>query len=94
MTKSYNFKSIILVILLIFIVVPSQAQENIILPYRLFQSEKAETMTEAVPLVVFLHGTGERGNDKSPLVIYPSADHGCWDEAFSTPGLFKWLFEK
>ena len=34
------------------------------------------------------------GNNKSVLVIYPNQAHGCWDEAFSTPGLFKWLFEK
>jgi len=20
--------------------------------------------------------------------------HECWDEAFSTPGLFKWMFDK
>lgn len=33
------------------------------LPYQLFRSEKAQSMTEAVPLVVFLHGAGERGND-------------------------------
>ena len=35
------------------------------LPYRLYRSEKAETMTEALPLVVFLHGAGERGNDNT-----------------------------
>ena len=33
------------------------------LPYRLYRSEKANTITEALPLVVFLHGAGERGND-------------------------------
>ena len=33
------------------------------LPYRLYRSEKADTMTEALPLVLFLHGAGERGND-------------------------------
>ena len=36
---------------------------NNILPYRLYRSEKADTITEALPLVVFLHGAGERGND-------------------------------
>lgn len=35
------------------------------LPYRLFRSQKAESMTEALPLVVFLHGAGERGNDNN-----------------------------
>ena len=56
-----------------------QAQENLIdtslfeahryvegndtLPYRLYRSQKADTMTEALPLVIFLHGAGERGND-------------------------------
>ena len=36
---------------------------NDILPYRLYRSQKADTMTEALPLVIFLHGAGERGND-------------------------------
>lgn len=36
---------------------------NDTLPYRLYRSEKADRMTEALPLVVFLHGAGERGND-------------------------------
>ena len=34
------------------------------------------------------------GNEEAVLVTYPELGHGCWDEAFSTPGLFKWLFEK
>lgn len=33
------------------------------LPYRLYRSEKADTTKEALPLVIFLHGAGERGND-------------------------------
>lgn len=65
MSKIYDFKTIIIVILCIFVFVTSKAQENITLPYRLFRSEKAETSTDAVPLVVFLHGAGERGNDNS-----------------------------
>lgn len=36
---------------------------NDTLPYRLYRSEKADTITEVLPLVVFLHGAGERGND-------------------------------
>ena len=36
---------------------------NDTLPYRLYRSEKADTLSEALPLVVFLHGAGERGND-------------------------------
>lgn len=36
---------------------------NDTLPYRLYHSQKADTMTEALPLVIFLHGAGERGND-------------------------------
>ena len=34
------------------------------------------------------------GNREAVLVTYPELAHGCWDEAFSTTGLFKWLFEK
>ena len=34
------------------------------------------------------------GNHEAVLVTYPKLEHGCWDEAFSTPGLLKWLFEK
>ena len=36
---------------------------NDTLPYRLYRSQKADTMTEALPMVIFLHGAGERGND-------------------------------
>ena len=36
---------------------------NDTLPYRLYRSQKADTMTEALPLVIFLHGAGERGTD-------------------------------
>ena len=36
---------------------------NDTLPYRLYRSEKAGTTTDVLPLVVFLHGAGERGND-------------------------------
>ena len=36
---------------------------NDTLPYRLYRSEKADTVKEALPLVIFLHGAGERGND-------------------------------
>ena len=36
-----------------------------VLPYRLYRSVKADTMIEALPLVIFLHGAGERGNDNS-----------------------------
>ena len=36
---------------------------NDTLPYRIYRSMKADTMTEALPLVIFLHGAGERGND-------------------------------
>jgi len=34
------------------------------------------------------------GNEEAVLVIYPELEHGCWDEAFSTAGLFEWLFGK
>ena len=36
----------------------------------------------------------EVGNNEAILVTYPELYHGCWDEAFATPGLFQWLFEK
>ena len=36
---------------------------NDTLPYRLYRSMKADTKTEALPLAIFLHGAGERGND-------------------------------
>ncbi len=41
---------------------------NDTLPYRLYRSQKADTMTEALPLVIFLHGAGERGNDNCKQV--------------------------
>ena len=36
----------------------------------------------------------EAGNEEAVLVTYPELEHGCWDEAFSTQGLFGWLFGK
>lgn len=36
----------------------------------------------------------EVGNNETILVTYPELGHGCWDEAFSTKGLFGWLFGK
>lgn len=36
----------------------------------------------------------DAGNEEAILVTYPELEHGCWDEAFSTPGLFRWLFGK
>ena len=36
----------------------------------------------------------EVGNNKAVLVTYPELGHGCWDEAFSTAGLFEWMFGK
>lgn len=38
-------------------------EDNDTLPYRLYRSQKADSMSEALPLVIFLHGAGERGND-------------------------------
>jgi predicted peptidase len=36
----------------------------------------------------------EVGSKEAILVTYPELGHGCWDEAFSTAGLFGWLFGK
>ena len=36
----------------------------------------------------------EVGNEEAILVTYPELGHLCWDAAFSTPGLFEWLFGK
>ena len=36
----------------------------------------------------------DAGNNEAVLVTYPELGHGCWDEAFCTVGIFKWLFEK
>ena len=43
---------------------------NDTLSYRLYRSVKAESATEAVPLVVFLHGAGERGNDNTQQLLH------------------------
>ena len=40
------------------------------LPYRLYRSNQAESMTGALPLVVFLHGAGERGNDNGAQLTH------------------------
>ena len=36
----------------------------------------------------------DAGNEEAVLVTYPELGHGCWDEAFSTPGLLGWMFGK
>ena len=43
---------------------------NDTLPYRLYRSEKAQKTTEAPPLVVFLHGAGERGNENTAQLTH------------------------
>jgi predicted peptidase len=72
-----NFLNLYFLISLCLLTAPSLAQQpdttlfearlhiegNDTLPYRLYRSEKADTITDALPLVVFLHGAGERGND-------------------------------
>ena len=40
------------------------------------------------------HALKQAGNHEAILVTYPDLGHGCWDEAFSTPGIFHWLFNK
>lgn len=34
------------------------------------------------------------GNTEVVYITYPDLGHLCWDRAFSTPGLFHWLFSK
>ena len=36
----------------------------------------------------------DAGNNEAVLVTYPELGHSCWDEAFSTAGLFEWMFGK
>ena len=36
----------------------------------------------------------DAGNPEAFLVTYPELGHECWNQAFSTPGLFQWLFDK
>lgn len=38
------------------------------------------------------HALEDAGSQQTFLVTYPELGHGCWDKAFSTPGIFKWLF--
>ena len=52
-----------LFLLVMALMMPFFAEGYAPLPYRIYRSDKAESMTRALPLVVFLHGAGERGND-------------------------------
>jgi len=38
------------------------------------------------------HALTEAGSQKAILVTYPDLGHECWNRAFSTPGIFQWLF--
>ena len=53
--------------------------DRIVLPLRSFQ------MYDALKAA---------GNEEAILVICPELGHGCWDDAFATPGLFQWLFDQ
>ena len=44
--------------------------------------------------VLMFYALRDAGNEDVILVTYPNFGHGCWDEAFSTAGLFGWMFGK
>lgn len=52
-------------------------QDGVVMP------ERSQQMYEALT---------NAGNPNAILITYPELAHGCWDQAFSTPGIFKWLF--
>ncbi|HSW44924.1 MAG TPA: hypothetical protein VLM89_05085 [Phycisphaerae bacterium] len=52
------------------------------------------------PLVLFLHGAGERGNDLEKvnadvkLTIYPEAGHDAWTATYDNPEMWDWLLSR
>jgi hypothetical protein len=42
------------------------------------------------PVVIFLHGSGERGDDKTDL----NTLHDCWSRAYAEPKMWDWLLAK
>ena len=69
----------------------AHAMKNI--PVYIFHGMRDETVMPLRSLQMY-KALKDVGNEEAVLVTYPELGHGCWDEAFSTPGLFKWLFEK
>lgn len=61
------------------------------IPIYIFHGMRDEIVTPLRSIQMY-NALTHAGSKKAILVAYPELGHGCWDEAFSTPGIFKWLF--
>lgn len=72
---------------------PTCAETMKDIPIYIFHGMKDEIVMPSRSIRMF-EALKEVGSTKAILVTYPELGHGCWDEAFSTSGIFKWLFSK
>lgn len=77
----------------------ASAANSLVLPYRLYVPENYDA-TKSYPLIVFLHGAGERGNDNAAQlkngILVPFGDpnspiHNCIVVAPQCPAGKKWV---
>lgn len=61
------------------------------IPIYIFHGMRDEIVTPLRSIQMY-NALTHAGSHKAILVAYPELGHGCWDKAFSTPGIFKWLF--
>lgn len=70
---------------------PAYAKTMKDVPIYIFHGMRDEVVTPLRSIQMY-NALTHAGNQKAILMAYPDLGHGCWDEAFSTPGIFKWLF--
>ena len=70
---------------------PTYAEAMKDVPVYIFHGMRDEIVTPLRSIQMY-NALTHAGSKKSILVAYPELGHGCWDKAFSTPGIFKWLF--
>ena len=70
---------------------PAYAQNLKDTPIYIFHGLQDDVVMPSRSLQMY-HAMKESGNLGAFLVTYPGLGHECWNEAFASPGLFKWLF--
>lgn len=72
---------------------PHYAEEIKAMPIYIFHGQRDKLVKPSRSQQMY-DALQDVGNMETVYVTYPDQGHLCWDRAFSTPGLFKWLFSK
>ena len=62
------------------------------LDYLLHVPEEYSAADASMPLILFLHGAGERGNDLELLKKHGRVDHDSWTQTYDDAAVWEWLF--